>query len=428
MNPHPQACRIGLHALAVSLFAFFAWTSPARARQSIQPIPLLSAPTAVSSDGSVVVGYTSDDKTIHAARSGPGGVVILNELPPLLASFASAVSPDGSITVGADSQFVQVCGGPSPTDFFIACAWFSDAQNTPIGVLPGDNFAAAAAVSDNGVVCGVSSVHTSEHRFCIFHDRGFLYSEQHGLTEITPVAPLTNIRPAAISADGVTVTGSGEGPDSRAFIWTASGGMRLLPALPNDSRSVASDISHDGRHIAGQWSSAACLWTRESSPTLLGSLPGPDQTINSVARLISGDGSVIIGDATLWLTGFPPQTQVRTFIWDRVHGMRDLVVALEQEYHVPLEGVFLSTVADLSRTGRYIAVSGAIDGEQSALLIDLGRPAACIADYNLDGLVASDDFFAFLHAFFQSSADVNDDGATDSADFTDFLTSFFFNC
>lgn len=55
---------------------------------------------------------------------------------------------------------------------------------------------------------------------------------------------------------------------------------------------------------------------------------------------------------------------------------------------------------------------------------------ACTADFTDDGVVNSQDFFAFLVAFFalEPSADITRDGAVDSRDFFEFLTAFFSGC
>lgn len=54
----------------------------------------------------------------------------------------------------------------------------------------------------------------------------------------------------------------------------------------------------------------------------------------------------------------------------------------------------------------------------------------CLADFNTDGIVNSQDFFDFLTAFFAAApdADFNADGLINSQDFFDFLTAFFAGC
>ncbi|MBC7771189.1 MAG: hypothetical protein H7210_01710 [Pyrinomonadaceae bacterium] len=55
-------------------------------------------------------------------------------------------------------------------------------------------------------------------------------------------------------------------------------------------------------------------------------------------------------------------------------------------------------------------------------------PNACLADWNGDAGVTSDDFFAFISDFFINNADFNGDGFTNSQDFLNFLTAFFNGC
>ncbi|MGE3108463.1 MAG: GC-type dockerin domain-anchored protein [Phycisphaerales bacterium] len=54
----------------------------------------------------------------------------------------------------------------------------------------------------------------------------------------------------------------------------------------------------------------------------------------------------------------------------------------------------------------------------------------CVADFNNDGIVNSQDFFDFVTAFFAGAAesDINYDGQRNSQDFFDFLTAFFAGC
>lgn len=53
---------------------------------------------------------------------------------------------------------------------------------------------------------------------------------------------------------------------------------------------------------------------------------------------------------------------------------------------------------------------------------------ACSCDWNVDGMLNSQDYFDFLTAFFQGNADFNLSGTTNSQDYFDFLTCFFNGC
>ena len=66
----------------------------------------------------------------------------------------------------------------------------------------------------------------------------------------------------------------------------------------------------------------------------------------------------------------------------------------------------------------------------SACFDDVVFRPACAADFNLDGVPNSQDFFDFLAAFFalEVRADFNNDGVINSQDFFDFLAAFFAGC
>lgn len=63
-------------------------------------------------------------------------------------------------------------------------------------------------------------------------------------------------------------------------------------------------------------------------------------------------------------------------------------------------------------------------GPRLELTVRIGEPADP-ADWNGDGAVNSDDFFAFLADYFNGDADFDGDGETNSDDFFAFLTAYF---
>jgi len=77
------------------------------------------------------------------------------------------------------------------------------------------------------------------------------------------------------------------------------------------------------------------------------------------------------------------------------------------------------------------AASNAVQAGWCELLRDEIRSAlatwrvSCPADWNDDGVVAIDDYFAFLTDFFNGNADFDGDGETTIADYFAFLTAFF---
>jgi hypothetical protein len=69
-------------------------------------------------------------------------------------------------------------------------------------------------------------------------------------------------------------------------------------------------------------------------------------------------------------------------------------------------------------------------GSDGTAVMTLAAVPHCADDFNNDGTVNSQDFFAFLEAFFAASpsADLNNDGVVNSQDFFDFIAVFFNGC
>jgi len=98
-----------------------------------------------------------------------------------------------------------------------------------------------------------------------------------------------------ISGDGHVVTGYSYGSPYEAFRWTLQDGMVGLGILPGStSGSSGAGASNDGSVIAGTTGSQAFRWTQTGGMVGLGSVPSG---LGSTAHGISGDGSVIVGEA-----------------------------------------------------------------------------------------------------------------------------------
>ena len=86
----------------------------------------------------------------------------------------------------------------------------------------------------------------------------------------------------------------------------------------------------------------------------------------------------------------------------------------------------------LAVTRRYQtnASAAGINGEAYAGRYGAWQDQPCDADFNRDGLVGSQDVFAFLYAFFEQhvSADFDRDGAVGSQDLLAYLSAFFAGC
>jgi hypothetical protein len=126
----------------------------------------------------------------------------------------------------------------------------------------------------------------------------------------------------------------------------------------------------------------AVIWDN-AGITGLGDLPGG--RFISVARAVSGDGSVVVGSAD---TGAVPASDSNTaFIWDSIHGMRALQDVLQSEYGLDLSGWWLLDAKDISDDGRTIVGVGINpNGDAEAWVAILPPACSNLRDDDGDGL------------------------------------------
>jgi probable HAF family extracellular repeat protein len=156
----------------------------------------------------------------------------LGDLPGgALVSLASAISADGSVIVGGSQS--NLCSE--------AFRW-EDGVMAGLGVLPGDDASGAAAVSGDGSVIVGSSV----SRFSPSLPQIFIWNEADGMRSLPgllvgnlglDLTGWTLISAVGISDDGLTIVGNGINPDGASEGWIA-----MLPL----SVAIAVDLKPDG--------------------------------------------------------------------------------------------------------------------------------------------------------------------------------------
>jgi uncharacterized membrane protein len=191
-----------------------------------------------------------------------------------------------------------------------------------------------------------------------------------------------------ISDDGLVIVGG----VSEAQSWTQNGGLVGLGDLPGgDFNSRAYGVSADGLAIVGQGTSAAgseaFRWTQSSGMVGLGILPGFD---NSQAQDVSADGSVVVGSV-----GLGTSTYAGAFIWDAVHGMRNLRDVLINDFGLgaSLAGWNLVYAGAISSDGRTVVGYGTNpNGDTEAWIARLAISPTLPGDFNNDGAVDAADY------------------------------------
>lgn len=192
----------------------------------------------VSGDGSVIVGY--DDQ--HALRWDLSGQTFAaSSLPSPGIASAYAISRNGQVIVGAGTAFgpayawtnaaltvlPDVAGTATGVSWRAsadgstivgslsdgtAFRWTNSEGTQPLGPLSGDQYASARSVSDDGSIVGGES-----YGFLLPGSRAWIWTAELGLIDFKPLLESLGLdlsgwqlsTVAGISADGLTLTGSG---------------------------------------------------------------------------------------------------------------------------------------------------------------------------------------------------------------------------
>lgn len=237
----------------------FVWTQSG----GLVALPMLSdmsTANGVSADGTIIVGgshYGSDSyiTPIRWTIDGSGGVATLHILDPGIVGEALGISADGSaitgvVYAGADQMkhvFRWTDSDPVVRDLTPTLAAHFDA--IPNGI-----------TSDGSVIIG----NTMQRSYYGDANRAFRWTEATGTVDLGNLAafPNTSTYAAAMSADGSVVVGtSSDGNDqtSHAFRWTEARGMVSIDDLltgagvdlGGHSLAAATGVSADGKTVVG---------------------------------------------------------------------------------------------------------------------------------------------------------------------------------
>lgn len=317
--------------------------------------------SAISADGSVIVGYGEGynpaiNGTITEAFrwTQAGGLQSLGFFPQsnsFKSTRAIDVSSDGSVIVGS---------GRSAADVDQAYRWTQATGIVGIGDLPGSRFSSRAAgvSSDGSVIVGNGSSSKGDEAFRWTSTNGMV-----GLGGLSGGQAITNGAPLSwaggVSDDGQVVIGGANFQDgtllqSQPFRWTAESGMVGLGSLPGGSTSYggsASAISGDGSTIVGYsqsiLGSEIFRWTAETGMVGLG--------IVGSALATSFDGSVIVGDYINTAGGL---NYSEGFVWDEVNGLRSIREVISDEGIDVTSWASLGSVTGVSADGLTITGVG----------------------------------------------------------------------
>jgi probable HAF family extracellular repeat protein len=182
----------------------------------------LSEPHGVSADGSVVVGFGSGSSPYYSEAfrwTAEEGMVSLGFLPTLgESSSASAVSADGSVIVGASGTFNRQ-----------AFRWTAETGMVGLGFVPGMRFSGATGISANGKII-VGWIGTGSGYWPPDGD-AFVWTEELGMVSLRDLLVSNGVNDVegwtlsgatAISADGTTIVGTGFNPHGDLEAWRAT--------------------------------------------------------------------------------------------------------------------------------------------------------------------------------------------------------------
>lgn len=369
-------------------------------------------PSGVSANGSVVVGYNPSQFWYWTSDQG---IIGIGGISPSSGGAGSADVSSNGTRIGYTVL--------NPANGKTEAAFYDIATST--STLAG-NFGFSCDVSatscwgmsgDGNTIVGLGW-----HNLCAA--RGFKSSAAGGLVDLGTLVPGSPSRANACSSDASVIAGWQDSQQgARQATYWKNGQQKLIFGPNGQTLGEAGVVSSDGEWILGLGASTNnFLGWRWSETTGYVALPAsPIAGFRAFPTGISDDHSRIL---LFYRTQFPPATAGEGYmIVDGV--LKSLeVLAAENGIVVPA-GVRMSLPLAISGDGYTVVGSCRSPAGVQGFILDLPRPAPCVADLNGDGTVSSQDVAFLLSAWGGSgSADLDGDGVVASSDVAVLLSSW----
>lgn len=416
---------------------------------------------AISADGTTTVGHSDFSQGVSRATRWTlsTGLVDLDPLYFYASHFGKSVSGDGSVVVG---YYVNSFPNNAP----LAFRWTSTTGMQPIGHLGGHLSVAWGVSRDGSVVVGYS-------RDAFDRDRAFRWTATAGMQRLDPIGDADFGYALGVSLDGNAIVGYSV--DNHAFRWTQSGGIRDIHAhVDGMFSSFALATNDDGGVVVGvhsdSGSSRAMIWTESGGMAsfrsyLASAGVNVDGWVFLAATAVSGDGSVVVGDAIrngvgtgFAARGLPTLCRPHVSQPQSQYVCSSGAVTLSAaavgpgvfSYQWHKNGVPLSNAANPSATSKMLTIASATQADAGQYVCavtnacttaysDVGVVSvidcSCPADFNRDGFVDDADFvlFSFTYGILDCrdpsmpngcATDLNRDEFVDDADFVIFAAAY----
>ena len=360
-----------------------------------------------------IEGLSGDGSTVFGKQNGDMFRWKLSEQPRLITNLPNnvlglvhpnAISYDGSVLVGSYlyKRFDKAI--PPFNDILTISLYEAFAYSANTGsftrlgfldeaVVDEDSASAIGVSADGSVIVGGSTSGSGSRAF-----RWTASGGMEGLPHPTELSGKFVSSMSDVSADGnkaigrVVSTFGSPPPDSPMAMWTAAEGTFLLEnpdgsyfhTLPSPNK-----LSADGSTVIGEglrlyrFLPQAWRWTEETGMTYLEDVAVDNQTDGSNAVDVSADGSIIVGELRR-------ENRSGPMIWDEVNGARFVEDYFRNELELDLGSWTLSTVISVSDDGQTFVGRGTNpDGQHDYWLV---TTPLLSGDFNLDGTVDTADY------------------------------------